>query len=268
VDGWTIFFLVVNAAWVITCLGLAVWAGRSSDGPRAGDGRRLRGMWLAEAAAFTGLFGLVWLANPAMTFGIVSMFIPDAGFAAFALWFVVGIGPDGAHFGRAIAAVVFTWGFLVIGVALGHSDKQHGITDRDRDTAALGQKVDIAQNHVPTLWFDHPPTLADAAGISATAAPTAEKIERSVFGPGTLTMVVNATASCEAAEVLVDDQGATLDVMVVFERSPFLSPLPSPPADDLCKATTPGIFTSSTVAVQIDLPSTTSATTVRDASQS
>ncbi|MEV6844836.1 hypothetical protein [Actinoplanes sp. NPDC051411] len=254
-DGWTIFFLVVNAAWVITCLVLAVRAGR-----------RWRGMWLAEAVAFTGLFGLVWLANPAMSLGVVSIFIPDAGFAAFALWFAVGVGRDGAWFGWAVAAVVLTWGILVVGVALGHSDRQQGITDRDRDTKVLGgQQVDLAQNHVPILWVDHPPAVADA-GVPASAGPTAEKIERSVFGPGTLTMVVNAAAGCEAAAVVAEERATTLDVMVVFERSPFLSPLPSPPADDFCKATTPGIFTSSTVAVQIDLPGTTTATTVVDAS--
>jgi hypothetical protein len=260
VDGWTIFFLVVDAAWVITCLVLAVRFKRSSSG------LPLRGMWLAEAAAFTGLFGLVWLANPAMTFGIVSFFIPDAGFAAFALWFAVGVGRDGPRFGWAVAAVVFTWGFLVVGVALGHSDKQQGITAQNRDTALLGQKVDRAQNHVPVKWLDQRPTVGDA-GINGASG---ERIERSVFGTGTLTMVVDADASCTPALVLADDQGTTLDVMVVFQRSIFLSPAVA--ADDQCEPPAPGNlmnsgFRSVEVAVQIDLPSTTSATAVHDASQ-
>jgi hypothetical protein len=268
VDGWTIFFLVVNAAWVLTCLGLAVRYKRSATGPLAGDARQLSGMWLYEAAAFTGLFALIWLANPAMTFGIVVGFIPDAGVAAFALSYVINIGRNGAWYGRAVALAVFTWGFLVVAVLAGHSDKQHNTTDQQRATAVLGgQKVDIAQSHVPILWYDHPPTLADAAVVFPDGGSTAEKIERSVLRPSSLTMVVKAAASCEAADVLVNDQGTTLNVMVVFTLSPFLSPLPSPPADDTCKPTTPGIFTTSTVSVQIDLPSTTSATTVKDASQ-
>jgi hypothetical protein len=265
VDGWTVFFLVVVAAWVVTCLALAIRFRRSATG------LPLRSMWLTEAVAFTALFGLVWLANPAMTFGIVSFLVPDAGFAAFALWFLAGVGRDGPRFGWAVAAVVFTWGFLVVGMALGHSDKQKDTTDKDRDRALLGQKVDQAHHHVPVKWVDRRPTVADA-GISGA---TGERIERSVFGPGTLTMVVSADASCTPALVLVDDEGTTLDVMVVFQRSPFLSPLPSTPAaaeGGLCRPAVPGDFTgsgyrSATEAVQIDLPSTTTATAVHDASQ-
>jgi hypothetical protein len=273
VDGWTIFFLVADVAWVISCLVLAVRVGRT-------DGGLWRRMWLTEAAAYTGLFGLVWLANPAMTLGVVSLFLPDAGFAGFALWFAMGLSGraagsrDSNWRAGAVAAVVLTWGILVVGVALGHSDRQQGITDRDRDTALLGQKIDDAHNHVPVRLLDQRPTIADA-GI---AGASAERIERSVPGPGTLTMVVDADASCEPAVVLLSTQGDTLDVLVVFERSLFLSPLPSPSvaaadtAGGLCRPTAPGSlmdsgFRSVTMAVQIDLPTGLSAGTVQDASR-
>jgi hypothetical protein len=168
VDGWTIFFLVVNAAGVIGCLVLAVRAGRADGGLR-------RRIWLAEAAAYTGLSGLVWLANPAMTLGVVSLFVPNAAMAGFALWMAMGLG------GRSAGSGV---------------------------------------------------------------------------GSG----------------------GDTVDVLVVFQRSIFLSPLPSPSvaaADatgGLCQPPAPGNlmdsgFRSITMAVQIDLPSGSSASTVQDASQ-
>lgn len=247
-----VFVLVVDAVWVIVCLVLA-----------ARKAAPLRGRWLAEAGAFTALFFVIRLANPAMSPGLASIFIPAAGFAAYALWFAVAVGPEGAWFGRALVAIGVTWGIVFLGVAAGHSARQNGITDRDRATQALGgQKVDRAQNHVPILWVEHPPAVADS-DVPETAGPTAEKIERSVFGPGKLTMVVDAAASCEAAVVVIEDQTTTLDVMVVFERSPFLSPAPVPSGTPLCRPSGP----SSTVAVQIDLPSTTTATTLRDASQ-
>jgi hypothetical protein len=273
VDGWTVFSLVIDAAGVIGCLVVAARAGRADGGLR-------RRIWLAEAAAYTGLFGLVWLANPAMTLGVVSMFVPLAGLAGFTLWLAMGLGGrsagggDGSWRASAVAVVVLTWGIVVFGVLLGHQDKQDGTTDQDRDAALLGQKIDEAQNHVPVQLLDRRPTVADA-GIDGASA---ERIERSVFSRSTLTLVVNAAADCEPATVLLAGQGDPLDVLVVFERSIFLSPLPSPSvaaADEtggLCQPPVPGNlmdsgFRSITVAVQIDLPSGLSASTVQDASQ-
>jgi hypothetical protein len=281
VDGWTIAFLVVDAAGVIGCLVLAARAGRADGGLR-------RRIWLAEAAAYTGLFGLVWLANPAMTFGALSLFVPNAAVAGFALWIAMGLGGRSAGSGvgsgvgsgggnwraYAIAGVVLTWGILVFGVALGHQDKQQGITDRDRDAALLGQKIDDAHNHVPVRLLDQRPTVTDA-GIDGASG---ERIERSSLSQGTLTMVVHAAANCEPAVVLLSPHGDTVDVLVVFQRSIFLSPLPSPSvaaADatgGLCQPPAPGNlldsgFRSITMAVQIDLPSGLSASAVQDASQ-
>lgn len=273
VDGWTIFFLVVDAAGVIGCLAMAARAGRADGGLR-------RRMWLAEAAAYTGLFGLVWLANPAMTFGTWSLFTPNAAVAGFTLWFAVGLGgrPAGSGDGKwrayAIAAVVLTWGILVVGVALGHQDRQQGITDRDRDTALLGQQIDAAQNHVPVRLLDQRPTVTDA-GIPGASG---ERIERSVLGRNTLTLVVDAAADCEPAVVLLSPHADTVDVLVVFQRSIFLTPLPSPSvaaadtSGGLCRPPVPGSLVDSslrsiTTAVQIDLPSGLSAGGVRDAYQ-
>lgn len=272
-DGWTIFFLVLDAASVIGFLVLALRAGRADGGLR-------RRIWLTEAAAYTGLFGLVWLANPALTLGAFSLFVPNAAAAGFAIWLTMGLGggPAGSGGGNwrayAALAIVFTWGILVIGVALGHQDKQQGITDQDRDAALLGQKIDAAQNHVPARLLDQRPTVTDA-GIDGA---TGERIERSALRPSTLTMVVNAAADCEPAVVLLFPHGDTMDVLVVFERSIFLSPLPSPSAaasdatGGLCRPPVPGNlmnsgFRSITMAVQVDLPSGLSASTVQDASQ-
>jgi hypothetical protein len=91
-------------------------------------------------------------------------------------------------------------------------------------------------------------------------------------------MVVHAAAPCEPAVVLLSGQGDSLDVLVVFQRSIFLSPLPTPSAaaanatGGLCQPPVPGDLLDSglrsvKVAVQIDLPNGLSATTVRDASQ-
>lgn len=269
----TIFFLVLDAAGVIGCLVLAARAGQVDGGLR-------RRMWLAEAAAYTGLFGLVWLANPAMTFSVVSLLVPLVAMAGFALWIAVGLGGrsaggrDGGWRASAVAGVVLTWGVVVVGVLLGHQDKQQGSTDRDRDAALLGQRIDDAHNHVPVRLLDRRPTVADA-GIDGASAV---RIERSVLSRSTLTLVVDAAATCEPATVLLAGQGDPLDVLVVFQRSIFLSPLPSPSvaaADatgGLCQPPAPGNlvdsgFRSMTVAVQIDLPSGLSASAVRDASQ-
>jgi len=273
VDGWTISFLVIDVAGVIGCLVVAARAGRADGGLR-------RRIWLAEAAAYTGLFALVWLANPAMTLGTWSLFVPDAAVAGFALWIAMGLGgrsagsAGGNWRAYAVAGVVVTWGILVFGVALGHQDKQQGITDRDRDAALLGQKIDDAHNHVPVRLLDQRPTVIDA-GIDGASA---ERIEQSLLGRSTLTMVVHAAANCEPAVVLLADRGDTLDVLVVFQRSIFLSPLPSPSvaaadtSGGLCQPPAPGNlldsgFRSITMAVQIDLPSGLSASVVQDASQ-
>jgi hypothetical protein len=208
VDGWTIFFLVVDAAGVIGCLVLAARTGRTDGGLR-------RRIWLVEAAAYAGLFGLVWLADPAMTLGVVSLFIPDAAAAGFALWLAMGLGSRpssggvGSGRGFAVVGVVLTWGILVFGVALGHEDKQQGITDGDRDTTLLGEQIDDAHNHVPVQLLDRRPTLTDA-GIDGASA---ERIERSILGRTTLTMVVHAAAPCEPAVVLLSDQDDSLDVL-------------------------------------------------------
>jgi len=257
VNGWTIFFLVVDALWVIACGALAVRAGRADGGVR-------RRMWLAEASAYAALFGFVWLVNPAMTLGALSFYIPDAGFAGFALWWAVGLwgGPPREANWRAgaIAVAVLLWGVIVVGAALGHQARRPG-----------GPQVDAAHSHVPVRVLDRRPTLADAAIDGASA----ERIERSVLGSGKLTMVVHAAADCEPAVVLLDDEGTTLDVLVVFQRSLFLSPTPSPspsaPAGGICRPPVPGDiidsgFRSTEATVQIDLPAGLSATAVRDAS--
>ncbi|WP_030440467.1 hypothetical protein [Actinoplanes subtropicus] len=138
----------------------------------------------------------------------------------------------------------------------------------------LGQKIDDAQNHVPVRVLGQRPTVTDA-GIPGASG---ERIERSVLGQSTLTLVVNAAASGEPAVVLLSPHADTLDVLVVFQRSIFLTPLPSPSAaaadatGGLCRPPVPGNLVDSgsrsiTVAVQIDLPSGLSATAVRDAYQ-
>lgn len=241
---------------------------------RAGGGWLLR-VWLVEAAAYAALFAIIWAADPLMGFTTFSFFTPDAGFAGFAL--AAAVTPFGPHSGDwlrpvAVIGAVIMWGSLLYGISLGHDDKQQGITDADRAQAILHQRVDEAWLHVPSQMLDHPPTLADVDAPDASA----EHVERSVIGTDTVTLVVRAEISCEPSTVLLHLDGTTLDVLVVFRRSLFLSPLPSPaPAGGPCRpspSATPsdlmGMLSGvGTAAVGVDLPNgLTPPTTVRDVS--
>jgi hypothetical protein len=163
----------------------------------------------------------------------------------------------------AACGAVLLWGVVVVAVVFARSDRIQNTPASADDSTRFGLRIQTDAKHVPTKELDRRPVLADADLPGASV----ETVERSAEDGTALTLVVAHDLRCEPAVVLLAMDSGSLDVLVVFAPSPFLTPAPSPSGAEvtngLCRAT-PAYGITWRTAVEVDLSSDLEGLPVRD----